>query len=57
MVSFTTNYLATKRNYYARLRAVGVQGMFEESLVSSMILQPILCTSTEEACEDRLAAL
>jgi len=27
------------------------------SLVWAMILQPILHTSTEEACEDRLAAL
>jgi len=29
----------------------------EESLVWSMILQPILHTATKEACEDRLAAL
>jgi len=47
-----------KCNYYARLmNTVGAQGGFEESLVWSMILQPILHTSTEEAREDRLAAL
>ena len=34
-----------------------VQVVFEESLIWSMILQPILHTSTEEACEDKLAAL
>jgi len=34
-----------------------VQGVFKESLVWSMIHQPILHTSTEEACDDRLAAL
>jgi len=34
-----------------------MQGVFEESLVWSMILQPILHTSTEEACEDRFAVL
>ena len=33
---------------------VGVHGVFGESLVWSMILQPILHTSTEEACEDGL---
>jgi len=31
--------------------------VFKESLVWSMILQPIPHTSTEEACEDRLVAL
>jgi len=36
---------------------VGAQGVFEGSLVWSMTLQPILHTSTEEACEDRLTAL
>ena len=36
---------------------VSVQGVIEESLVWSMILQPIQHTSTEEACEGRLAAL
>ena len=36
---------------------VGVHGVFEESLVWSMILQSILCTSIEEAYENRLAAL
>ena len=35
----------------------GVYGVFEESLVWSMILQQILHTSTEESCEDSLAAL
>ena len=34
-----------------------MQGVFEESLVWSMILQPILHTATKEACEDRLTAL
>jgi len=32
-----------------------VQVAFEESLIWSMILQPILNASTEEACEDKLA--
>jgi len=36
---------------------VGEQGMFEQSLVWSMILQPKLHTSTLEAYEDRIAAL
>jgi len=34
-----------------------VHGVFEKSLVWSMIFQPVLHTSTEEACEDRFAAL
>jgi len=57
MASFTTpffftNHLAMKCNYYARIRyTVDVRGVFEESLVWSMILQPILHS------EGRLAAL
>jgi len=34
-----------------------VQGVFEGSLVLSKIPPPMLYTSTEEACEDRLAPL
>ena len=34
-----------------------IQSVFEESLVCSMILQPMLHTATEDDCEDRLAAL
>ena len=36
---------------------VGVQRVLEDNLVWSMILQPILHTSTKEACEDGLVAL
>ena len=52
-----TNHLATKCNYYARLLTLKyswVQGVFEESLVWSMTLQPTLHTSTEEARQYRL---
>jgi len=34
-----------------------MNGVFEESLVWLMIHQSTLHTSTEEACDDRLAAL
>jgi len=34
-----------------------MQGVFEESPVFSMILQPMLHTAIEDACEDRLVAL
>jgi len=37
-----------------QVTTVEIQLVFEESLVWSMILQPILHTSTEEACEGRL---
>ena len=42
-VNMCTNHLAMKCNYYAWIRnTVGEQGVFEESLVWSVILQPIL---------------
>ena len=42
---------------HRKIITVGMQWVFEGSLVWSMILQPILHTSTEEAYEDSLAAL
>jgi len=41
IVRMRTNHLATKYNCYAR-NTVGVRGVIEESLVWSLILQPIL---------------
>ena len=42
-VRMCTNHLATKCNYYGiLLNAVGVHGVIEESLVWSVILEPIL---------------
>ena len=55
-----TNHLEMKCNFITQDcwigNTVGVQGVSEESLVWSMILQPVLHTSiyTEEACENRL---
>jgi len=49
-VRMRTNHLATKCNYYARLLKVGVRGVFEESLVWLMIIQPILHLLRGETC-------
>jgi len=67
LVCMHTNHLATKRTYYSRLLNKKYIGCMETGRVChslllltrclnrawSMILQPILHASTEEACEDR----
>ena len=59
-VRMCTNHLAMKYNYYTKLlneKLSWCAGSVSREPGLVMILQPILHISTEEACEDRLAAL
>ena len=68
LVGMHTNHLAMKRNYYSKLMNLKLWLVCMETgrvfvidcrlgVAWSVILQPILHTSTEEAYEDRLVAL